>query len=105
MVLVRQMWPKTTITYINNGIYNFKIEVGYCTAQLRLLLRALIPLTKTIAAQNEVALSYHLVRGLCLMAVVFVTTIINTVIISLTAILYFCIIEFMILSINLFINS
>ena len=35
-----------------------------------------IPLTKTTAAQNEVAISYHRVRGLYFLAVVFVATII-----------------------------
>ena len=35
-----------------------------------------IPLTKTIAAQNEVALSYHRVRGQYFMAAVFATTIV-----------------------------
>ena len=35
-----------------------------------------IPLTQTIAAQNEVALSYHRVRGQYFMAVVFATTIV-----------------------------
>ena len=39
--------------------------------------------TKTIAAQNEVALSYHRVRGLYFLAVIFVTTI------HITYILYF----------------
>ena len=34
-----------------------------------------ILLTKTIAAQNKVALSYHKVRGLYLLAVVFVRSI------------------------------
>ena len=34
-----------------------------------------ILLTKTTAAQNEVALSYHRVRGLYFLAVVFVATI------------------------------
>ena len=34
-----------------------------------------ILLTKTTAAQNEVALSYHSVRGLIFLAVVFVTNI------------------------------
>ena len=34
-----------------------------------------ILLTKTIAAQNEVALSYHKVRGLYFLAVVFVRSI------------------------------
>ena len=33
-----------------------------------------ILLTKTTAAQNEVVLSYHIVRGLYFQAVVFVTT-------------------------------
>ena len=32
-------------------------------------------LTKTTAAQNEVALSYHTVRGLCFLAVIFAATI------------------------------
>ena len=35
-----------------------------------------ILLTKTTAAQNEVALSYHSVRGLYFLAVVFVATIV-----------------------------
>ena len=35
-----------------------------------------ILLTKTTAAQNEVALSYHRVRGLYFLAVVFATTVI-----------------------------
>ena len=35
-----------------------------------------ILLTKTTAAQNEVALSYHNVHGLYFLAVVFVTTIV-----------------------------
>ena len=35
-----------------------------------------ILLTKTTAAQNEVALSYHNVRGLCFQAVVFEATIV-----------------------------
>ena len=39
-------------------------------------------LTKTTAAQNEVALSYHKVRGLCFLAVVFVATIVLTEIIA-----------------------
>ena len=34
-----------------------------------------ILLTKTTAAQNENALSYHRVRGLCFLAVVFAATI------------------------------
>ena len=34
-----------------------------------------ILLTKTTAAQNEVALSYHRVRGLYFLAVIFVATI------------------------------
>ena len=42
-----------------------------------------IPLTKTTAAQNEVALSYHCVRGLYFMAVVFVTTILTIIICTL----------------------
>ena len=39
-----------------------------------------ILLTKTISAQNEVALSYHRVRGLYFMAVVFVATIVYTIV-------------------------
>ena len=39
-----------------------------------------IPLTKTTAAQNEVALRYYRVRGLCFLAVVFVTTIVTHII-------------------------
>ena len=35
-----------------------------------------ILLIKTTAAQNEVALSYHSVRGLCFLAVVFAVTVI-----------------------------
>ena len=35
----------------------------------------IIPLTKTTAAQNAVALSYHKMRGLYFLAVVFATTI------------------------------
>ena len=35
----------------------------------------IILLTKTTTAQNEVALSYHPVRGLYFMAVIFATTI------------------------------
>ena len=35
-----------------------------------------IRLTKTTAAQNDDALSYHRVRGLCFQAVVFVATIV-----------------------------
>ena len=37
--------------------------------------RAIIHLTKTTSAQNEIALSYHRVRGLYFLAVVFVSTI------------------------------
>ena len=36
-----------------------------------------ILLTKTTAAQNEIALSYHRVRGLYFLAVVFAATIVN----------------------------
>ena len=39
----------------------------------------IILLTKTTAAQNEVALSYHRVRGLYFMAVVFAATIVPLV--------------------------
>ena len=38
-----------------------------------------IPLTKTTAEQNEVALSYHRMRGLYFLAVIFVTTILTFV--------------------------
>ena len=38
--------------------------------------KSYILLTKTTAAQNEVALSYHRVRGLYFLAVVFVATIV-----------------------------
>ena len=41
---------------------------------------AFILLTKTTAAQNEVALSYHKLRGLYFLAVVFVATIIHIII-------------------------
>ena len=37
-------------------------------------------LTKTTAAQNEVALSYHRVRGLYFLAVVFVSSIVSPLI-------------------------
>ena len=37
-----------------------------------------ILLTKTTAARNEIALSYHKVRGLYFLAVVFAATIVNT---------------------------
>ena len=40
------------------------------------MIRVSILLTKTTAAQNEVALSYHIVRGLYFLAVVFVATIV-----------------------------
>ena len=38
-----------------------------------------ILLTKTTAAQNEVALSYHRVRGQCFRVVVFVVTILENI--------------------------
>ena len=48
-----------------------------------MLMRRKIPLTihltKTTAAQNEVALSYHSVRGLYFLAVVFVTNILRSI--------------------------
>ena len=58
--------------------------------------RSSIPLTKTTAAQNEVALIYHSVRGLYFLAVVFVATIIcsrqstvsNYVVLRLAAVLF-----------------
>ena len=37
---------------------------------------SIILLTKTAAAENEVALSYHRVRGLCFLAFIFVETIV-----------------------------
>ena len=42
-----------------------------------------ILVTKTTAAQNEVALSYHKVRGLYFLAIVFVSSIVNLSLVSL----------------------
>ena len=45
------------------------------THRVFIILRTIILPTKTTAAQTEVALSYHRVRGLYFLAVVFVATI------------------------------
>ena len=56
------------IFYINiKNIYIFFIDKKYINMIYMLL-------TKTAATQNEVALSYHTVRGLYFLAVVFVAT-------------------------------
>ena len=47
----------------------------HCNMNYNLILIAIIHLTKTTAAQNEVALSYRSVRGLYFLAVVFVRSI------------------------------
>ena len=38
--------------------------------------------TKETAAQNEVALSYHIVRGICFLTVIFVATIVISILIT-----------------------
>ena len=55
-------------------IYIIVIHV-HANAHISILLYIIILLTKTTAAQNEVALGYHRLRGLYFLAVVFVTTI------------------------------
>ena len=54
--------------------YTFRKKIGHHNINLNYILTNL--LTKTTVAQNEVALSYHIVRGLYFQAVVFVATII-----------------------------
>ena len=51
------------------------IGITHVALCIKCILRAYILLTKTTAAQNEVALSYHRERGLYFLAVVFVATI------------------------------
>ena len=62
----------------------------------RLVFSRSILLTEITAAQNEVALSYHIVRGLYFLTVIFVTTIINNspVIASSRIVFTFCIFVF-----------
>ena len=61
-------------TYTNMHIYIIVIHV-HVNAHISMLLYIIILLTKTTAAQNEVALGYHRLRGLYFPAVVSVTTI------------------------------
>ena len=51
----------------------------YCMVCQDVVFSVTIHLTTTTAAQNEVALSYHSVRGLYSLAVVFVTTIVSEI--------------------------
>ena len=62
------------------GCYKVLNERNRCVQNLQLKSQTggSILLTKTTAAQTEVALTYHKVRGLYFMAVVFATTIILT---------------------------
>ena len=45
-------------------------------AQCEIIVEKCIPLTKITVAQNKVALSYHRVRGLYFLAVIFASTIV-----------------------------
>ena len=64
------------INHINFRVFILSV---YEFEQIYLFRTALgILLTKTTAVRNEVALSYHSVRGLYFLAVVFVTTIVNS---------------------------
>ena len=63
-------------TYTNMHIYIIVIVIHvHVNAHISILLYIIILLTKTTAAQNEVALGYHRLRGLYFPAVVSVTTI------------------------------
>ena len=57
-------------------MYNFNVLI-HCIHSFFVGTKRYICLTKTTAAQNEVALSCHKVRGQYFLAVVFVTTIIT----------------------------
>ena len=58
-------------------MYEQKIIISNCAHLLCINLHAYILLTKTTAARKGVALSYHSVRGLYFLAVVFVRSIIH----------------------------
>ena len=68
-------------TYTNMHIYIIVIHV-HVNAHISILLYIIILLTKTTATQNEVALSYHRLRGVYFPAVVFVSTIVCEVLTS-----------------------
>ena len=61
-------WPIIFTLYIDNNT----LQV------LSKAFRTYILITKTTAAQNEVALSYHKLRGLYFLAIIFAATIIRT---------------------------
>ena len=67
-----------TVDLILNSCFNI---IAYSKQILKLrsisyIFIVRVSLTKTTAAQNEVALSYHIVHGLCFLAVVFSATMI-----------------------------
>ena len=57
-------------SYRNIGVY-------YTPYNIQTYITPSIFLTKTTAAKNEVALSYHTLRGLYFLAVIFASTILN----------------------------
>ena len=59
------------ITVRKGKLYRMHISI-YNTPQILWVLASILYFSKTTAAQNEVALSYHKVRGLYFLAVVFV---------------------------------
>ena len=59
--------------YIIHNVLRISFFVSFC---FEFVFIVYILLTKTTAARNGVALSYHRVRGLCFLAVVFVRSIV-----------------------------
>ena len=74
IILYTQKHIYIKYTYTNMHIYIIVIH-GNVNAHISILLYISILLTETTAAQNEVALGYHRLRGLYSPAVVFATTI------------------------------
>ena len=68
----------TKIEYYDtyNIVYNQNFNLGLSFYVCTLYIPTIILLTKTSATQNEVALSYHRLRGLYFLAVVFVAAIV-----------------------------
>ena len=73
--LLPSVWRRGRSTLTLFKIYQFFIPILLLKYHSSLLLQIAILLTKTTAAQNEGAFSYHRVRGLYFRAVVFAATV------------------------------